>query len=145
MPISLLPINKDNYEQVCDLDVSEEQQDYVACNMWSIVESQFNQGYETRAIYKEETPVGFFMWVKESPAMISIWRFMIDEKHQSQGIGRQALVLALEEIKRTQGINKIEICYNPRNPVARDFYASFGFVEVGMDEDGEDMLAEISL
>ena len=145
MTITLQPIDKDNYEQVCDLDVSKEQQDYVACNMWSIVESKFNQGYSTRAIYKEKTPVGFFMWVKESPSMISIWRFMVDEQHQNQGIGRQALELALKEIKQTQGINKIEICYDPRNPVAKEFYASFGFIEVGMDEDDEDMLAIIDL
>lgn len=31
------------------------------------------------------------------------------------------------------------------NPVAKDFYSSFGFQEVGLDEDGEDMLAVIKL
>ncbi|MEF1301316.1 GNAT family N-acetyltransferase, partial [Vibrio owensii] len=39
----------------------------------------------------------------------------------------------------------IEICYNPTNPVAKPFYSQFGFEEVGMDEDGEDMLAIIEL
>ena len=28
---------------------------------------------------------------------------------------------------------------------AKDFYSSFGFQEVGLDEDGEDMLAVIKL
>lgn len=55
------------------------------------------------------------------------------------------LVLALLEIKQVAGIKEIEICYNPINPVVKNFYSSFGFVEVGMDEDDEDMLAVIKL
>ncbi len=145
MAVSLRQVTKSNYEQVCDLDVSEEQQDYVASNMWSLVESSFNDGYETRAIYLGEEPVGFFMWVTETLSKVSIWRFMIDHKHQKNGIGRIALNLALNEIKLTDGLKEIEICYNPNNPVAKAFYSSFGFVEVGMDDDNEDMLAVITL
>ena len=143
--VSLQQVTKNNYEQVCDLDVSKEQEDYVACNMWSLVESMFNEGYETRAIYLDNKPVGFFMWVKESRTKVSIWRFMIDHKHQKNGIGRQALNLALAEIKQLANIHEIEICYNPKNPVAKEFYSSFGFIEVGMDEDNEDMLAVITI
>jgi len=58
--VSLHQITKENYEEVCELDVTKERQDYVACNMWSLVESQFNEGYETRAIYADAEPVGFF-------------------------------------------------------------------------------------
>ena len=70
---------------------------------------------------------------------------MIDQKFQQKGIGRKALTLALDEIKQVKGIEIIEICYDPENPVAKDFYSKFGFVEIGMDEDDEDMLAIISL
>ncbi|GGF70066.1 hypothetical protein GCM10011338_22760 [Alteromonas lipolytica] len=59
MAISLRDINADNYEAVCDLDVAESQQDYVACNMWSLVESHYNSGYTCKAIYCNEDPVGF--------------------------------------------------------------------------------------
>ncbi|WP_133408568.1 GNAT family N-acetyltransferase [Parashewanella tropica] len=145
MNIALKPINKQNYEAVCDLEVTEEQEDYVASNMWSIVESKFNDNYETRAIYQDEEPVGFFMWVKEASHKISIWRFMIDQNHQNKGLGRNALELALNEIKQEPDIRVIEICYNPENPVAKDFYSSFGFNEIGMDDDNEDMLAVIEL
>ena len=113
--------------------------------MWSLVEATFNEGYVTRAIYLGQNPVGFLMWVKESAKKISIWRFMVAHNYQNKGIGRKALNLALDEIKQTAGITEIEICYNPSNPVAKPFYASFGFVEVGIDEDGDDMLALISI
>lgn len=143
MKISLHPVTQSNYEAVCELDVTKEQEEYVACNMWSLVESMFNEGYETRAIYLNEVVVGFFMWVYENQEKVSIWRFMVDQKHQQKGIGRMALDLALAEIKLTPNLKTIEICYNPNNPVAKEFYASFGFIEIGMDEDGEDMLAVI--
>lgn len=143
MNISLHPVTKSNYEAVSDLDVAKEQQELVACNMWSLVEAQFNEGYYTRSIVRDDATVGFFMWVQETTSKVSIWRFMVDEKYQKQGIGRIALNLALAEIKAMTDINEIEICYNPVNPVAKDFYASFGFAEVGMDDDDEDMLAVI--
>ncbi len=145
MEISLRQVTKENYEEVCELDVTNEQEDYVACNMWSIVESKYNDGYETRAIYMKEEPVGFFMWVKESEFKVSIWRFMVDKKHQQKSIGRVSLNLALAEIKEVSGLKEIEICYSPKNPVAKAFYSSFGFSEVGMDKDDEDMLAVIKL
>ena len=67
----------------------------------------------------------------------SIYRFMIDRKHQGKGYGRTALSKALEEIRAIPGVNRISIRYMPKNRVAKPFYASFGFVEVGWDRDGE--------
>ncbi len=145
MSISLRQITKENYEAVCELDVLKEQEGYVACNMWSLVEASYNDGHITRAVYKAEEVVGFLMWVLENNRKVSIWRFMTDAKFQQQGIGREALNLALDEIKSIVGLSEIEICYNPQNPVAKGFYSSFGFKEVGMDEDDEDMLAVINL
>ncbi|HEY9042234.1 MAG TPA: GNAT family N-acetyltransferase [Rheinheimera sp.] len=144
MNISLREVSQENYEAVCDLEVTTEQEPYVACNMWSLVEAAYNDGHTCRAIYFAQQPVGFFMWVKETAQLISIWRFMVDKQYQQQGIGRQAMALALAEIEQDTDIKQIEICYNPNNPVAKNFYASFGFVEQGLDEDNEDMLALIT-
>lgn len=126
---------------MCDLEVSEAQQDFVAGNTWSLVQAAFHPGYQTRAIRADGELVGFFMWVPETPQRISIWRFMVDQRWQGRGIGRRALELALAQIQATPGLTAIEICYDPRNPVAGGFYGSSGFVETGMDEDGEGMLA----
>ncbi len=145
MHVRLAKIDKDNYEAVCDLTVSDDQIDFVADNTWSLVEAQFNPGYETRAIYYDDLPVGFIMWVPVNPDKASIWRFMIDENFQYRGIGRRALVAAIEEIRSTNKIKAVEICYNPKNPVAREFYASVGFKEIGMDKENEDMIASLIL
>ncbi|MBI6527930.1 GNAT family N-acetyltransferase [Proteus vulgaris] len=143
MDISLKPINSDNYEEISLLEVEEYQEDYIASNMWSLVEAAYHEDYIVRGIYSSDKPVGFFMWVKENETKIAIWRFMIDKAYQNKGLGRNALQLALSEIKQDKQINEIEICYNPLNPIAKTFYTSFGFQETGMDKEGDDMLAII--
>jgi diamine N-acetyltransferase len=143
MKITLAQITKQNYEAICELEVTEEQESYVASNTWSLVEAAYNSGYFTRAIVADGKPVGFFMWVQESEVKVSIWRFMVDKEYQKKSIGRVALGLALQEIRQIEYLKEIEICYNPNNVVAQGFYSSFGFAEVGMDADGEDMLAII--
>ena len=50
----------------------EQQEAYVACNMWSLVEASYNTGYTCKAIYDNDRPVGFLMWVQESASSISI-------------------------------------------------------------------------
>ena len=66
----------------------------------------------------------------------SIYRFMIDRKHQGKGYGRAALSKARGD-PSDPGVNRISIRYMPENPVAKPFYASFGFVEGRRDRDGE--------
>lgn len=145
MHIQLKSIDKNNYEAIALLEVSEEQQDFVASNMWSLLQAAYDTRCITRGIYENDTPVGFFMWVKTSAHKTEIWRFMVDKSHQRNGIGREAMAQALNEIKLDQELKEIEICYDPLNPIAKSFYASFGFKETGLDADGEEMLAVILL
>ncbi|TGS60731.1 GNAT family N-acetyltransferase, partial [Mesorhizobium sp. M1C.F.Ca.ET.176.01.1.1] len=51
---------------------------------------------------------------------------------------------ALEEIAKLSHIRRVAICYEPGNEAARRLYAGFGFVEQGLDEDGE-MIAVLEL
>jgi diamine N-acetyltransferase len=74
----------------------------------------------------------------------SIYCFTIDRKYQGKGYGRHAQSKALEEIRAIPGANRISNRYIPVNPVAEPFYATFGFVEVGLECDGE-MIAVLKL
>ncbi len=56
MNLSLEDITADNYEAICELDVTKTQEEYVACNMWSLVEAHYNSGYTCKAIYLNESP-----------------------------------------------------------------------------------------
>ena len=142
--IALRAVTRETYEAVCDLDTAPDQQDFVSTNTWSLVESHYNPHYVARAIFAGDAPVGFIMWVPDgeaAPRSVSIWRLMIDKAHQKKGYGRRALERALEEIRRDRVIERIEICYSPANIVAKRLYAGFGFREIGMDDDGDEMIA----
>ena len=143
MQVELKESNKENYEQVGELYIPDKQQQHLSENIWSIAESLLHDTHEARAIYKNEDLVGFVMWVCVSEVKSAIWRFMIAHKHQSQGVGRKALMKAIQEIKHRKGIKEIEICYSPDNAIAKKLYFSVGFVETGLTDDGAEAYAII--
>lgn len=141
MSITLREVTKDNYEDVCSLEVADDQKGHLSSNIESILESKFHETLTPRAIYSDEVPVGFIMGERTSEKEIEIFRFMIDQKYQKKGFGRTALELAFSEIKQLDGVTQIQICYHPDNEVAKRLYLNVGFKEIGMDESGNDMLA----
>jgi diamine N-acetyltransferase len=144
--VKLKDVTADNWEQVVDLEVSDDQEDFVADNAYSLAESKFDPHVRPRAIYASKRVVGFLMYETLAgdgkPHDYSIYRLMIDKRHQGKGYGRQALERAIEEIQEDKKLRRITICYVPGNPVSKAFYGSLGFREVGLDEDGE-MVAEL--
>ena len=150
MPISLRAVTADNFDILSELPLLPQQRDYLASNDYSIAQASFHPAtMHTRAVYCDEEVIGFLMFVspddEDPPGHYQIWRFMVDHRRQGQGHGRAALGLALAEIRARPDARSIEICYKPGNANARQFYASMGFVEKGMDEDGNDMLAVINV
>jgi diamine N-acetyltransferase len=139
--VSLRDVTADNWEAVAGLELGAGHEDLVASNLYSIAESHFDPDSRPRAVYAGRRVVGFLMYevrqTRGNALEASIYRFMIDRKHQGKGYGRAALRKALEEIGAIPHVKKVSIRYMPQNPVARPFYASFGFVEVGRDRDGE--------
>lgn len=147
MKCELKEVTIDNFYEVIELELDQEQRKYISSNLYSIAESKFYSAYKPRAIYYDGRVVGFLMYEKrdlcENLGEYNIFRFMLDRNHQGKGIGRKAMELALAEIKANGAVEKISICYVPTNPVAKDFYGSFGFVEVGVDEVTGEVIAEV--
>ena len=146
--VELRDVTAENRQAVADLELGPDQRDLVASNAESLAEARRDPDARPRAIHAGERLVGFLMYdagrPSDDPREALIYRFMIDRKHQGAGYGRAALGKALDEIRAIPNVSKIVISYMPDNPVAKRFYASFGFVEVGTDEDGE-MIAELVL
>ena len=69
----------------------------------------------------------------------TLWEFMIDQKYQHKGYGRQALKLGLAFVKDNFNPSEIYTGVTPGNAVAKSLYESMGFrstglVELGMEE-----------
>ena len=139
MDVSLREVTKDNWLDVIHLDITKEQEDYVALNSESIAESRFYPHYVNRAIYRGEEVVGFLQYYQELeeglPDEFYIAQFMVDVKYQGQGIGKIATELAIKEMSAIPECKIITILYMPGHHVMRKFYSQFGFVVTEEDEE----------
>ena len=159
--ISLRQINGKNIWNILKLRVGEAQKSFVAPNDVSIIEAYIAITRHGQAfpfgIYDDETPVGFCMigydtdddW-EDAPAIAkgnyNLWRFMIDERYQRKGYGREAMKRILEYIAG-EPCGPAEYCwlsYEPENTAAKALYASFGFRETG-EFDGEEAIAVLKM
>jgi len=131
----------DNWESLVDLELGAGQEDLVVSNLYLVAKTQFDPHARARAVYTGKREVDFLMYnvqkAKGKAQEASIYRFMIDRKHQGKGYGCTAMSKALEDIRAIPKVNSISIRYMPENLVAKPFYAIFGFVEVRRDHDDE--------
>lgn len=145
--LSLRPIDADNLDAILALAVTPEQTHQVAPNAVSLAEARVHPEAWFRAIYADETAVGFVMLedstrlqTPPADAYLAIWRLMIDARHQRRGYGGRA-VEQLTQLARNRPEIKallVSCVPGPRSPEA--FYCRFGFTPTGEILDGETVL-----
>jgi len=138
--LELRPVTRDNWRELIKLQVHEDQQHFVASNVFSIAEAQFGDEYEGHwdfspfGIYDDDVPVGFSMFglnYDHPRYQAFIIRLMVDKNHQKKGYGHFGMEKMLELLRADERIRQIGISYEAENDVARKLYASLGFVEPG--------------
>jgi diamine N-acetyltransferase len=147
MNVTLEAVTIDNFEALMDMELPPEQARYLASNAYSIAQAHYYPDWKPRAIYCDGTPAGFALYDisgNDEAGHYAIYRLMVDHPRQHSGIGRRAMGLLLDEIRNQPDARRISICYKPDNATASRFYASLGFREIGIDDNGE-MVAEIRL
>jgi len=142
--VVLEPVTDRNRRAILALELLPGQEDFVASNADSLEEAGEDSDAVPRAVVADGRVVGFLMYDASDRQEANIYRFMIDRREQGRGLGRAGIAAVLSEIAGLAHVRKVSICYEPANTAARRLYASFGFVEQGLDEDGE-MIAELDL
>ena len=137
--VSLREVTKENLREILLLRVAPEQERFVASKAVWIAQAHFHPDVAWfRAIFADETPVGFLMLHDEpGTATYFLWRFMIDERHQGRGFGRKALALLIEHVRGRPGATGLTLSHVPGDGNPSPFYARMGFVHTGEEEDGE--------
>lgn len=149
MIVSLRQLADADRDTLLGLQVAPDQVGFVAENRASLETIDAEPTSVGRVIVVNQTAVGLIVYeTLEADGRadeVSIYRVMIDARHQRQGIGSKALRLLIAELTQCNaGFTKVWISAVPENQAARDLYARLGFVEAGMDGDGE-ILASIDL
>jgi diamine N-acetyltransferase len=137
--IALWPITEDNLRDILKLEVTEAQKQFVASNAVSVAQAHYDPTHAWyRAIYADETPVGFVMLYDDpyEPEYF-LWRFMIAAPYQRLGYGRRALQLVVDYVKTRPQATALYTSFVPADGGPGPFYRKFGFVETGevMDEE----------
>jgi diamine N-acetyltransferase len=138
--VTLREVTRENLREVLLLEVAPEQKGFVASNAISIAQAHFYPEVAWfRAIYANDTPVGFLM-LEDSPGApeVFLWRFMIDRRFQNHGFGGRAIELVLEHVRAREGTSALTLSHVPGEGSPGPFYQRLGFVYTGeKDPDGE--------
>ena len=149
--VSLREVTADTVIAITRLAVAKSQEGFVSPNAISFAQALFAPEAWYRAIYLEDTPVGFVMLEDESQRVpppevphVSLWRYMIDAGHQGQGIGRAALEQVIEHVRSRKRFAKLETSYVPGPGCPEPFYLGLGFRHTGR-LDGREVVLELPL
>jgi len=132
--INFKEITKENLFGIIVLSVFDHQKDQVASNAVSIAQGHYDEMAWFRGIYNDDEAVGFVMLqFDDEEKEYSVWRFMIDQKHQGKGYGRAAMDLIKKVMKEhVADITEIYLSYIPKEKGgANEFYKKVGFEDTG--------------
>lgn len=138
MLVILKDITQENFEELISLYVDQEQEQFVASNLYTIAQMQFKEEKIAKGVYVDEKAVGLIAYDLED---YDIWRLMIDIRYQGRGYGRKALELALDILRKDGRLKTARTSIVVENVAMRNLIVSFGFQENGKvlqyREDGE--------
>jgi diamine N-acetyltransferase len=147
--VSLREITGETVRAISLLDVGPGQDGLVAPNAFSIAQAHFAPDAWFRAIYADETPVGFAMMedgslvadgepeLYEGAEYVALWRFMIDARYQKFGFGAQAIKLLIAHARSRPKAKNMLLSFVPKENNPEGFYKRFGFERTGEIDDGE--------
>ncbi len=140
--VTLREVNDENAHALCGLKLAPGQEKYVAPAAYTLAEAQFDRRAWIRAIYADETPVGLLaLLVDADPPRYFLVRLMIGAQHQGQGLGRAAMELLTEHVRKQPGAARLETSCVPGPDSPIGFYRSLGFEDTGVVEHDENVLA----
>jgi diamine N-acetyltransferase len=117
------------------------QRKMVAPNAVSIAQAHFSKYAWFRAIYADDTPVGFIM-LSDDPDTPEyfLWRLMIATPYQGLGYGRRAVQCLIDYVKTRPGAKTLGVSCGEGEGSPEGFYRSLGFERTGEIEDDEVVL-----
>ena len=138
--VTLREITAETVVPICKLSdtLSAEQKNFVASNAQSIAQAHYSKHAWFRAIYADETPVGFIM-LYDSPEEREyfLWRLMIAGPYQGLGYGEKAMRLLIEYARMRPGVKELLASCEEGEGSPEGFYKKLGFTRTDRMQDIE--------
>jgi diamine N-acetyltransferase len=114
------------------------QRKMVASNAISIAQAHFNRHAWFRAIYADNTPVGFIMlYDNPEEQKYFLWRLMLGGPYQGLGFGAKTIRLLIEYVRTRPGAKELGVSCGEGEESPEGFYAKLGFKRTGEMDHGE--------
>ncbi|GAF15567.1 spermine/spermidine acetyltransferase [Bacillus sp. JCM 19045] len=150
--IELRKVNEDNIEEVIALEVGEEQKELIEVTNLRCIADAYVLNEEgipaiPFAIYADGVVVGFYMYTYDTTDHESfqaevffgkkayfIYHLMIGKRYQGKGYGKLAFERIMADIEKMPSgeADYVDLFYHENNAVAKNLYASFGFIDSGV-------------
>ena len=138
--VTIREITSETVRDICNLSdtLSDQQRRMVAPNAVSIPQAHFSDKAWFRAIYADDTPVGFVM-IYDDPDKgdYFLWRLMVAGLHQAKGFGRRAMERVIEYVRSRPNAKSLGASYVPTEGGPEGFYRRLGFEPTGEIDHGE--------
>ena len=137
--IHFMRITAQTVGEICALSdtLTAAQRKMVADNAHSIAEAHFSEQAWMRAIYADETPIGFIMLHIGSDYNdgidcpgVFLWRFMIARPYQGRGYGKRAMEKLFQHLE-SLGVPVLYTSCGLGEASPEGFYRSLGFTSTG--------------
>ena len=135
--VELRSVTKDNFEDVLGLRVADHQKTYVSTTVYALAQAYvYGENAFPFAVYADNTIVGFIMLgYYEIRNQYTLWKLLIDEKHQRKGYGKDALQQGIAYLAEKFDAKEIYTGVALGNEAAKCLYSSVGFELTGLVED----------
>ena len=140
--IQLKPVTRENLDAVLGLAVSEGQEGFVSTTAESLAQAYvYAETAFPFAVYDGQEVVGFIrMGYYDAKQYYTLWKLLIDRKHQRKGYGRKALEQGIAFLKERFRVTEIYTGVAPGNTAAKELYRSMGFRDTGVFENNMEEL-----
>ncbi|HEM5270832.1 TPA: GNAT family N-acetyltransferase [Streptococcus suis] len=142
--IRLELVNKDNFDQVLDLEVAPKDQRRVASVEYSLAQAWLyrEEGHLLPyAVKSGQRIVGFVLLSIQEDKSYYVWRLLIDRHYQNRGYGKEVIRQVIGLAKEDPSCHTITMNYVIGNHKMRYILEKLGFQSVGLE--GQEMKVEL--
>ncbi|HEL2730189.1 GNAT family N-acetyltransferase [Streptococcus suis] len=142
--IRLELVNKDNFDQVLDLEVAPKDQRRVASVEYSLAQAWLyrEEGHLLPyAVKSGQRIVGFVLLSIQEDKSYYVWRLLIDRHYQNRGYGKEVIRQVIGLAKEDPSCHTITMNYVIGNHKMRYILEKLGFQSVGLE--GQEMKMEL--
>ena len=143
--LKLTGVTEENWLDIASLTVKEHQKNYVAPAVGILARGYVYRGCNGKVYAFDDDGVivgtALVREFTEEPKGYDLQQFMVGGQYQNRGYGTRALQLILDELRRENHYDHVELCVKKADTEAIRLYEKLGFVDSGyVDGDLPDFL-----